>query len=107
MARPHDNPQQGDRFRILFEHSSDAHFIHDETGITDCNDACIKLLKATDKSQVLAQHPASLAPECQPDGSRSMEKRKEMESIARARGYHRFEWIHRKVDGQLVPVEVT
>src|SRR5947199_184018 len=33
MTQPHDNWQPGDRFRILFEHSSDAHFIYDETEI--------------------------------------------------------------------------
>lgn len=31
MHRP-----EGDQYRILFEHSSDAHFIFDESGITDC-----------------------------------------------------------------------
>src|SRR5262249_20061808 len=67
----------------------------------------IELLKATDKSQVLALHPAVLSPEYQPDGLTSMEKSKEMDGIARARGYHRFEWLHRKLDGEVFPVEVT
>src|SRR5438309_1848600 len=92
MTQPHDSSSPSDRLRVLFEHSSTAHFICDETGITDYNDACIRLLKASDKSHVLAQHPASLAPEYQPDGSRLMEKRKEMEAVAR--DSHRFEWIH-------------
>ena len=35
----------GDRYRTLFENSSDAHFIVDETGITDCNEATIRLLE--------------------------------------------------------------
>ena len=47
MTLPHASFEHGDRFRILFEHSSDAHLIFDETGITDCNDATIELLKAT------------------------------------------------------------
>jgi PAS domain S-box-containing protein len=98
---------QTDRFRILFEHSSDAHLIFDETGITDCNEATIKLLKATDRAQVLALHPAVLSPEFQPDGRRSMEKSVEMDGLARTRGYHRFEWMHRKLDGEVFPVEVT
>src|SRR5207248_5987268 len=107
MTPSRDRAQYGERFRILFEHSSDAHLIFDETGITDCNDATIKLLKATDKAQVLALHPAVLSPEYQPDGRRSLEKAKEMDGLARARGYHRFEWIHRKLDGKVFPVEVT
>ena len=104
---PHDSPPHGDRFRVLFEHSSDAHFIFDETGITDCNDATVKLLKAADKAQVLALHPAVLSPEYQPDGRRSLEKAQEMDALARTRGYHRFEWLHKKLDGQAFPVEVT
>src|SRR4051794_17097101 len=107
MTQPQHDSQTGDRFRVLFEHSSDAHFIFNETGITDCNTATIELLKATDKCQVLALRPAVLSPEYQPDGRRSMEKSKEMDGIATAHGYHRFECLHRKLDGELFPVEVT
>src|SRR5262249_25979472 len=107
MASPADESPHGDRFRVLFEHSSDAHFIFDETGITDCNDATVPLLKAADRSHVLSLHPAVLSPEYQPDGRRSVEKAREMDGLARARGYHRFEWLHRKVDGEVFPVEVT
>ena len=107
MTPQNDDSRTADRFRVLFEHSSDAHFIFDETGITDCNAATIELLKATDKAQVLALHPAVLSPEYQPDGRRSLEKSKEMDGIATARGYHRFEWLHRKLDGEVFPVEVT
>jgi sigma-B regulation protein RsbU (phosphoserine phosphatase) len=107
MTQQLDNSSAADRFRILFEHSSDAHLIFDETGTTDCNDACVKLLKATDKAQVLAQHPAALSPEFQPDGRRSTEKSNEMDGLARSRGHHRFEWMHRKLNGEVFPVEVT
>ena len=107
MTRPQDNTQHADRFRVLFEHSSDAHFIFDGTGITDCNEATVRLLRAADKAQVLSLHPAVLSPEYQPDGRRSLEKAQEMDALARTRGYHRFEWLHRKLDGQVFPVEVT
>jgi sigma-B regulation protein RsbU (phosphoserine phosphatase) len=108
MTRPpDDNARHADRFRVLFEHSSDAHFIFDETGITDCNDATVQLLKATDKTHVLSLHPAVLSPEYQPDGRRSLEKAQEMDALARTQGYHRFEWLHRKLDGEVFPVEVT
>src|SRR5215471_6661653 len=107
MTPQPDDARTMDRFRVLFEHSSDAHFIFDETGITDCNAATVQLLKATDKSQVLALHPAVLSPEYQPDGRRSMEKAQEMDALALSQGYHRFEWLHRKLDGEVFPVEVT
>src|SRR3954453_18073069 len=103
-----DHPgSAGDRFRLLFEHSSDAHLIFDAGGITDCNPAAVRLLGAPDRQAILAVHPASLSPEYQPDGRRSDEKPWEMDAIARAKGWPRFEWVHRRLDGEPVPVEVT
>ena len=96
-----------DRFRVLFDRSSDPHIIFDASGITDCNDAMIRLLGAPTKGQVLSLHPAALSPEFQPDGRRSAEKSAEMDRIARERGHHRFEWVHRRLDGREVPVEVA
>jgi phosphoserine phosphatase RsbU/P len=96
-----------DRFRVLFDHASDAHMIVIEDGITDVNDAMIAVLGARDRSQVLALHPAVLSPRVQPDGRRSDEKSRDMDGQARARGWHRFEWMHQKLDGTPLPVEVT
>ncbi|MEM7344473.1 MAG: PAS domain S-box protein, partial [Chloroflexota bacterium] len=96
-----------ERFRILFEYSTDAHLIFDETGIIDCNRATIEMLHGQDKSQVLSLHPAELSPEYQPDGRRSLEKAVDMDRLAHENGYHRFEWIHQRLDGEIFPVEVT
>ena len=95
------------RFRILFEQSSEAHLLFDQSGITDCNAAAIRLLRCKNKQEVLGIHPAALSPEFQPDGRRSLEKSVEMDATARAQGVHRFEWMHRRSDGSEVPVEVT
>lgn len=99
--------QTHDKFRLLFEHSSDAHFIMTESSITDCNRAAVDLLRASSKKDILCQHPATLSPERQPDGSLSIEKSIAMDSFARKNGYHRFEWHHRKMDGEVFPVHVT
>lgn len=96
-----------ERFRVLFEHSSDAHLLFDDTGIIDCNNAAVQMLRCKDKAEVLTLHPAELSPEFQPDGRRSLEKCVEMDARARTQGMHRFEWMHRKMDGELFPVEVT
>ncbi|MCB9706640.1 MAG: PAS domain-containing protein [Myxococcales bacterium] len=94
-------------FRVLFEHSSDAHLLFDEGGIIDCNNAAIEMLRCADKAEVLRLHPAVLSPERQPDGRLSTEKSVEMDRRARVAGFHRFEWVHRRMDGELFPVEVT
>lgn len=96
-----------ERFRVLFEHSSDAHLIFNEAGIMDCNEAAVALLGCTEKAEVLSRHPAVFSPEFQPDGKRSMEKCLEMDAVAWRDGFHRFEWVHRRVDGEEIPVEVT
>lgn len=96
-----------ERFKVLFEYSSDAHLLFDETGIVDCNEATVRLLGGVNKEQILAQHPAVFSPEHQPDGRRSDEKCIEMDSLAKAKRFHRFEWMHRKMDGTDFPVEVT
>lgn len=95
-------------FRVLFERSSDAHLIFDERdGIIDCNHAAVAMLRLTSKEQVLALHPAALSPEFQPCGRRSMEKCVEMDAAARRNGFHRFDWTHRRADGEEFPCEVT
>ena len=96
-----------ERFRVLFEKSSDAHLLFDERGIIDCNLATITMLRLQDKAQVLKLHPAVLSPERQPDGRLSSEKSQEMDRLAREEGHHRFEWTHRRADGSDFPVEVT
>ena len=47
------------------------------------------------------------SPEFQPDGETSREKSKEMDRLAYETGYNQFEWIHKKLDGEEFPVEVT
>jgi PAS domain S-box-containing protein len=96
-----------EKFRVLFEYSSDAHLVFDQRGISDCNNAAVTMLRCADKAQVLNLHPAELSPERQPDGRGSLEKSVEMDAIARAHGHHRFEWIHRRLSGEDFPVEVT
>ncbi|MBA3939054.1 MAG: PAS domain-containing protein, partial [Planctomycetes bacterium] len=96
-----------ERFRVLFEYSSDAHLIFDADGIIDCNQAAVAMIGCTAKSQMIGLHPARLSPRLQPDGRRSGEKCIEMDALARQRGHHRFEWDHLRQDGVIIPVEVT
>jgi diguanylate cyclase (GGDEF)-like protein/PAS domain S-box-containing protein len=95
-------------FRVLFEQSSDAHLIFDERdGIIDCNHAAVAMLRLASKAEVIALHPAVLSPEFQPCGRRSLEKCVDMDATALRDGYHRFDWTHRRADGEEFPCEVT
>ena len=96
-----------ERFRVLFEFSSDAHLLFDDTGIVDCSSTAVRMVGCTDKAQLISLRPGELSPEFQPDGCRSDEKCLQMDALAYRNGSHRFEWMHRRLDGTVFPVEVT
>ncbi|MCD6429625.1 MAG: PAS domain S-box protein, partial [Deltaproteobacteria bacterium] len=88
-----------EKFRSLFERSSDPMLLRDEKGFFDCNQAALKLLKAKSKEEV-AIHPARLSPERQPDGRSSQRKAEVMIKQAYETGFHRFEWLHYDLEGR-------
>ncbi|GAB4503269.1 MAG: hypothetical protein Fur0043_02610 [Anaerolineales bacterium] len=93
-------------FRSVFEQSADALLLLENGVFTYCNQATVTMMGAKDKEQFLSVHPSKLSPERQPDGRLSSEKADEMIRIALERGSHRFNWIHRRLDGSDFPVEV-
>ena len=95
------------KFRGLFEGSYDALLIFDDSGIVDCNPATLAMMGCRDREELIGRHPAEFSSELQPDGRRSDEKGRELEAIARTRGFNRFDWLHRRMDGEDFPVEVT
>jgi PAS domain S-box-containing protein len=95
-----------DPYRELFERSADAILIIDGDRFIDCNQATVRMLRYRDKAELLQTHPSELSPQYQPDGRNSYEKANEMIAIAFEQGSHRFEWQHRRADGEVFPVEV-
>ena len=72
----------------------------------ECNQESVNLFELRDKQEYIEKF-WKLQPEYQPDGSNSMEKMKEITDKAYAEGYCRFEWMHRKINGEAIPCEVT
>ncbi|PSB08298.1 hypothetical protein C7B69_22880 [filamentous cyanobacterium Phorm 46] len=104
--RTQELQQSEARFRQLYEQSGDAILLLDGGAFIDCNSATVKMMRCTDKQELLSLHPAQLSPEIQPDGRESFEKSQEMTATAFLRGSHRFEWMHRRTDGEDFWVEV-
>ena len=96
-----------ERFRLLFERSTDAHMLYDAEGIIDCNDATLQLLRVDSRERLAGRRPAELSPLRQPDGRLSVVVAGLMRERARITGHHRFEWTHRRDDGTDFQVEVT
>lgn len=94
------------RYRDLFEASADAILVIEGDRFVDCNPATVAMLRYGSKGELLQTHPSELSPDFQADGRRSFEKANEMMRIALERGSHRFEWLHRRADGEVFPVEV-
>jgi two-component system, sensor histidine kinase and response regulator len=95
------------KFRALFENSIDALLLFNEHGIADCNQAALTILHCTEKLQVTGQKFGNFSPEFQPDGVASEFKFMEMRGLMDNRGYHRFEWLCRRRNGEDFPAEVA
>ncbi len=95
------------RFRALFEHASDAYLIFHQKRLIDCNAAALRMMRAQSVEAISRVHPGELSPVRQPDGQLSREKGPEMERLAYEKGFHRFDWIHRRLDGSDFPCEVS
>ena len=104
---PHSpEPHATDQYRELFERSADAVLILDNERFIDCNQATVDMLRFPSREAVLQTHPSELSPEVQPDGLSSFEKANDMMATALKNGSHRFEWTHRRANGEEFPVEV-
>lgn len=97
-----------EKFRAMYENSPDAYLIMElEKGkITDCNHMAEKMLNGT-KEQILGLTPDQLSPEFQPNGRTSIELAQEKIETTLQNGSHRFDWIHKKISGELFPCDVN
>ncbi len=95
------------KFRLFFEHSKDAMLLLDGKVFFDCNKAAVELMGCTSKEQILSNHPSVLSPKFQPDGELSFKKAGRLMKQAYRDGVARFEWVHKKINGEEFPVEVT
>jgi PAS domain S-box-containing protein len=94
------------KFRELFEKSGDAILIIKNGVFTECNQATLDMLGYEKYEDVLNLQPSEISPKFQPDGINSYEKEKVCIKIALEKGTHRFEWWHKKQNGEIFPVEV-
>ena len=93
-------------FRTLFEQSGDAFLLIRDGEFVDCNQATLDMLRTTNKADAL-KPPPEVSPEYQPDGQLSTEKATKMIETALDKGYHRFDWVHTRADGEDFWAEVA
>ncbi len=95
------------RFMDVLYASNDAILLIGNETFVDCNEATACMLGYSSRDQFLMTHPSKLSPPTQPDGRGSFEKANEMMQTATEKGFHRFEWVHRRANGEDFPVEVS
>lgn len=106
MSALEDNSISQDRYKLVFETSSDAIMLLDEKGFFDCNPATLNVFGYQTKEEFLGKHPSQHSPPTQPDGKDSLTKSKEKINEAYEKGISIFEWVHRKGSGEYFPAEV-
>jgi PAS domain S-box-containing protein len=96
-----------ERAHILFDTAPLACFMFDkEHNVLDCNQEIVKLLGLPDKEFYIKRYQ-ELSAEYQPCGTLSVEMAANYDRIAFEKGFTRFEWMHKKLNGDLLPTEIT
>jgi PAS domain S-box-containing protein len=95
-----------DKYRVLFESSSDAIMLLDPKGFFDCNEATLKIFGISTKDQFVSKHPSELSPRRQPDGTDSLSAANSHITKAFKTGSDYFEWSHKRLDGMVFPATV-
>jgi PAS domain S-box-containing protein len=94
------------KHRVLFEDSADANMLLDEAGFLNCNSAALQMFGYASQAEFNSLHPADLSPPNQPDGAPSLTAADERIGAALLNGKNRFEWMHRRKNGEDFPAEV-
>lgn len=100
------NPEQHSGFETVFRDSMDGLAIFKEGIFVDCNQSMLNIVGATDHKQFVGQTPGEFSPQFQPDGQPSAEKAAIMINHCIEQGSVRFEWVHKKLDGEEFWAEV-
>lgn len=97
-----------EKFKILYEHSSDAIMTLEPPTwkFTAGNLATLKMFNCKDEQEFNSFGPWEFSPEFQVDGSRSDEKAKEMIDLAMKTGSNFFKWTHKRHNGSDFPATV-
>jgi diguanylate cyclase (GGDEF)-like protein/PAS domain S-box-containing protein len=88
------------KFRTLFETSQDAIMLLTEDGFFDCNRSTLGIYGIPTIEEFVRFHPSDLSPPTQPSGGTSLELANQHIMCAIQTGSDRFEWTHRRANGE-------
>jgi PAS domain S-box-containing protein len=97
-----------ERYQRLFSDSPDACLIMElaDGRVSDCNRAAEVMLRGS-RAQIIGKRPEQLSPPLQADGRASRQAARQIIQECVQQKNHRFEWLHRRLDGEDFWAEVT
>lgn len=98
--------ETGEVFEALFEYSAEAMLLLEGEQFVACNAAAVAMLGYPNANLLLGAHPREISPSLQPDGQPSWPRIGKLLAEASLRGSQRFEWQHRRYNGEPIFVEV-
>jgi PAS domain S-box-containing protein len=94
------------KFRALFEATSQGVMLHDIDRFLEVNPAAVKLMGYSSADQIVGRHPKDTSPPTQPDGRESAAAAQGHIAECMERGTARFDWVSRTASGGEIPLEV-
>jgi PAS domain S-box-containing protein len=99
--------ESAEKFRALFEGSSQGVVLQDENQILEVNSAAARILGCQSAQELLGRHPSNTSPPFQPNGESSAVLARKHIQECMANGSARFEWLSCTPQGREIPLEVT
>jgi PAS domain S-box-containing protein len=96
-----------EKFRALFEGSSQGVLLHDENALLEVNSAAVRIMRRQEARELLGKRPDDLAPPLQPNGKSSALMSRQYIEECMTRGSARFEWLASSPAGEDIPLEVA
>src|SRR5262245_14803580 len=96
-------------FDIFFEQSRDPIWLLEPRSgtLVDGNEAAVTLLRAGSRKRLVGSQLQNLAPEFQLDGAATLSQLTRYLQEVEKTGTAKFDWLGRRFDGSLVPLEIT
>ncbi len=95
-----------EKFRALFEASSQGVMLHDENQYLEVNPAAVRIMGYRCKEDLIGRHPRDTSPPVQPNGERTDVLSQRYIGECLAKGSARFDWVARRATGEDIPLEV-
>jgi len=94
-------------FQKAFVHSEDGIMLLEGSVFIACNPSGLKMFQASNITDIQNLQPADISPKKQPDQQSSEKKAADMITLAHKKSFHRFEWMHTRLNGEDFLCEVT